>query len=71
MSNDKTLLTTVEAAAYLRLSPRTLERFRVDGTGPRFLKAGGGKRARVLYEAEELRKWLTGFAFNSTSEYQG
>lgn len=70
MSDGKTLLTTVEAAAYLRLSPRTLERFRVEGTGPKFLKAGGGKRARVLYEPEELRNWLAGFAFNSTSEYQ-
>jgi len=63
------LLTTVEAAAYLRLSPRTLERFRVEGTGPKFLKAGGGKRARVLYDPAELQAWLAGFAFKSTSEY--
>lgn len=63
------MLTTVEAAAYLRLSPRTLERFRVEGTGPKFLKAGAGKRARVLYEPRELHKWLTGFTYSSTSEY--
>ena len=69
MSDTSTLLTTVEAAAFLRLSPRTLERFRVEGTGPKFLKAGAGKRARVLYEPRELRKWLTGFAYSSTSEY--
>lgn len=69
MSDGPKLLTTVEAAAFLRLSPRTLERFRVEGTGPKFLKAGAGKRARVLYEPEELRKWLAGFAFKSTSEY--
>ena len=69
MSDGKKLLTTVEAAAYLRLSPRTLERFRVEGTGPKFLKAGAGKRARVLYEPAELKAWLERFAFKSTSEY--
>jgi len=62
-------LTTIEAAAYLRLSPRTLERFRVEGTGPKFLKAGAGKRARVLYDPVELQAWLTRFAYQSTSEY--
>lgn len=63
------MLTTVEAAAYLRLSPRTLERFRVEGTGPPFRKAGGGKRARVLYLPADLDAWLARFAFTSTSEY--
>jgi hypothetical protein len=29
-------LTTRQAAAFLHPSPRTLERFRVDGTGPQF-----------------------------------
>lgn len=69
MSEHPKMLTTVEAAAYLRLSPRTLERFRVEGTGPRYLKAGAGKRARVLYEPDELRKWLGGFSYASTTEY--
>ncbi len=63
------MLTTTEAAAFLRLSPRTLERFRVEGTGPKFLKAGAGKRARVLYDPGELKAWLERFAFKSTSEY--
>jgi len=71
MADNVSLLTTVEAAAFLRLSPRTLERFRVEGTGPKFLKAGAGKRARVLYEPEALRTWLAGFSFGSTSEYGG
>ena len=71
MSEGPKLLTTVEAAAFLRLSPRTLERFRVEGTGPKFLKAGAGKRARVLYEPQELKVWLERFAFKSTSEYGG
>lgn len=62
-------LTTPEAATLLRLSPRTLERFRVEGTGPRFTKAGPGKRARVLYREEDLEAWLQGFDYGSTSEY--
>ena len=44
-------LTNDEAAAFLRLSPRTLEKQRVLGGGPRFRKFG----ARVLYAAEDLR----------------
>lgn len=62
-------LTTEEAAALVRLSPRTLERMRLTGDGPRFHKVGPGKQSRVLYQREELEAWLTGFAFRSTSEY--
>lgn len=69
MSEPKQFLTTTEAAEVLRLSPRTLERFRVEGTGPKYLKAGGGKRARVLYDPKELRQWLAAFTYGSTSEY--
>ena len=44
-------LTTDEAGAFLRLSPRTLEKQRVLGGGPRFRKFG----ARVVYAAVDLR----------------
>jgi len=63
-------LTTAEAAEFLRLSPRTLERLRVEGTGPRFMKAGRGKRARVLYCLRDVRDWLEGKSYLSTSEYK-
>ncbi len=66
---ENQLMTTAEAAALLRLSPRTLERFRVEGTGPRFIKAGAGKRARVLYDPAELKAWLDSYRYGSTSEY--
>ena len=62
-------LTTQEAADYLRLSPRSLERYRVEGTGPQYLKAGPGKRARVFYRIDDLDAWLEGTLFTSTSEY--
>ncbi|MDX2264117.1 MAG: helix-turn-helix domain-containing protein [Hyphomicrobiales bacterium] len=64
------LLTTVEAADYLRLSPRTLEDMRVTGAGPRYFKLGPGKRSKVVYRREDLETWLARFGFGSTSEYR-
>ena len=52
------------AAAFLRLSPRTLERFRVQGRGPRFLKLG----RRVMYRVGDLEAWADAQGRNSTSE---
>jgi hypothetical protein len=55
-----------EAAKLLRISPRTLERHRVAGTGPKFMKAG----KRVLYSETELTDWLAKNTFQSTSEFE-
>lgn len=57
-------LTTDEAAVFLRLSPRTLEKQRVLGGGPRFRKFG----ARVVYAAVDLRAWADGRAYGMTSD---
>lgn len=57
-------LTTDEAAALLRLSPRTLEKQRVLGGGPRFRKFG----ARVVYAAVDLRAWADSNTFGMTSD---
>ena len=65
----KPYLNSAEAAKLLNLSIRTLERMRVDGTGPRFLKAGKGQRSRVLYKPDDIHAWLKSQAFQSTSEY--
>ena len=61
--------TTPEAAKLVRLSPRTLERMRVDGSGPKYFKAGPGKRARVLYLESDVLARLASFSFQSTSQY--
>jgi hypothetical protein len=63
------LLTTVEAAEYLRLSPRTLEDMRVTGNGPRYFKLGPGKRSKVVYRKNDLEQWIGRFGYSSTSEY--
>ena len=58
------------AAKYLRVSPRTLERWRVEGTGPRYRKLGPHKRSRVLYLRCDLDEFLNRFTYSSTSEYK-
>jgi hypothetical protein len=57
-------LTTDEAGAFLRLSPRTLEKQRVLGGGPRFRKFG----ARVVYAATDLRAWADSHTYGMTSD---
>lgn len=42
-----------EAAAYLRLEPRTLDNMRQRGTGPVYSKNGG----RVVYHRDDLASW--------------
>jgi hypothetical protein len=69
MKLEPIFLTTAEAARVVRLSPRTLERHRVQGTGPCFLKVGPGLRARVLYDPADLQRWIDR-RFGSTSEYE-
>lgn len=67
--DDDEYLNTVEAAKLLKSSPRTLEGFRVDGTGPPFFKVGPGRKANVLYRRHDLKAWLEKFKFEPTSEY--
>jgi excisionase family DNA binding protein len=60
---DCDVLTTLEAARYVRLSKPTLERFRVTGEGPLFAKLGGA----VRYRSVDLDKWLENSLVASTS----
>ncbi|MDP4006316.1 AlpA family transcriptional regulator [Methylobacterium sp. NEAU K] len=59
------LLTQREAADALRISSRTLERHRVAGTGPIFVKLG----RRVVYRAHDLAAWAEAHTHRSTSEF--
>lgn len=58
------LLTQRQASALLRLSERTLERLRVAGTGPRFVRAGRS----VRYREVDLEAWIASRVVGSTSE---
>ncbi|MGH0035322.1 MAG: helix-turn-helix transcriptional regulator [Myxococcota bacterium] len=44
-----------EAAAYVGVSPRTLERWRAAGAGPPYYRLGP---RTVYYRAADLRRWL-------------
>jgi hypothetical protein len=51
---DSQLLTQEEAAAFLRVNPRSLERWRAIGDGPTFVKLG----RKVLYRLRDLETWI-------------
>jgi predicted DNA-binding transcriptional regulator AlpA len=57
-------LRTPEAARFLGLSGRTLEKHRTYGTGPRYSKLGG----RVIYGLDDLQAWVERGARASTSD---
>jgi predicted DNA-binding transcriptional regulator AlpA len=57
-------LRTPEAARYLGLSARTLEKHRTYGTGPTYHKLGG----RIVYDPEDLKAWADRGLRSSTSD---
>lgn len=63
--NMAQLHTVQEAAKFLRCSVACLNRWRVVGGGPKFLKLG----RRVLYRNEHLMEFLRENEKTSTSEY--
>ena len=49
------VLNEKEAANYLRISPKTLQKWRSVGGGPEYRLVGG---KRVVYKIEDLRSFL-------------
>ncbi len=60
-------LRTPEAARFLGLSGRTLEKHRTYGTGPAYRKLGG----RVVYSIDDIQAWASRGAVTSTSDPRG
>ena len=59
------LLDEVEAGRFLRLSPRTMQQWRVKGDGPRFVRLS----ARCIrYRVQDLRDFVTQSLRTSTSD---
>jgi predicted DNA-binding transcriptional regulator AlpA len=58
-----TLLTQREAALALRLGERTLEKYRVTGLGPKFIKL----EKSVRYRQSDLDEWIAERVVQSTS----
>ncbi len=57
-------LRTPDAARFLGLSGRTLEKHRTYGTGPTYRKLGG----RIVYAIEDLQAWADLGERHSTSD---
>jgi len=64
MTNRDPKLDTPEAADYLGLKPRTMEKLRIVGGGPRYQKLG----RRVKYPVSELDRWAAARLRSSTSD---
>lgn len=62
--NGSPYLNTAQAAHYLGLSPRTLERMRTLGCGPEYRKHGNS----VRYYIEDLDRWSAEQLRRSTSQ---
>lgn len=63
-ANGNRYLNTHQAGEYLGLSPRTLDRYRVKGSGPIYHRFGG----RIRYVTEDLDAWAENRRRTSTSD---
>ncbi len=58
------LINPPEAADRLCVKPATLEKWRITGRGPAYVKVGRS----VKYDPAELKAWIESRTVNSTSE---
>lgn len=61
--DPESLLSEPQTCDLAGLAPRTLQRKRLDGTGPRFVKLG----RRVLYRRADVLAWIAANTHASTS----
>lgn len=66
--NERRYLTTEQAAEYVGLSPRTLEKYRVTGESPVYIRHGGPQSGLVLYRPADLDVWIESRVRKSTSD---
>lgn len=59
-------MTTQEAAEFLRCSKSYLDKLRVAGGGPEFLRPSGGK---ILYTPPDLITWAESRRCRATNDY--
>src|SRR5262245_49566669 len=61
------MLTVQEAANYLRVSKTFLDKSRVSGAGPEFIRVG---KRKILYRVCDLDAWAASRRYRSTGEYR-
>jgi predicted DNA-binding transcriptional regulator AlpA len=67
LMNIDTLLTVEDAAAHLKISKHTLNRWRVTGEGPPFIKYGP---RLIRYLVTALDVWAQDRLYANTSQYE-
>ncbi|WP_374254176.1 helix-turn-helix transcriptional regulator [Xanthobacter sp.] len=67
LSPGKTRLDTDAAAAYAGVSKSSMNKWRVTGGGPKYIKLG----RRVVYDVIDLDEWLGAHRRRSTSDMSG
>jgi hypothetical protein len=60
------LCNEAQAAAFLRVSPRALQKWRVTGRGPQYLRLSS---RCIRYSEAELVRWIEERACRATAEY--
>jgi hypothetical protein len=63
-SSQSPYMTSLQAAKHLKMSPKTLEKYRAVGGGPVFRKHG----RRVIYRISDLDAWSDERKAHSTAE---
>lgn len=61
-------VSSVRAAELLGICPQTIRKWRLEGRGPRFIRAGRSPKSRALYLLSDIFTWLDEHSFRSTSE---
>lgn len=64
------LLSTDEVAAMLGVKRNTLERWRVFGHGPRFVKFSKSAKSAVRYRSDVVEAWINEQTADSTTAHQ-
>jgi predicted DNA-binding transcriptional regulator AlpA len=58
------LMTEQQASKFLELSPKTLQKYRMQGGGPKFIKIG----RKIRYRRKHLDEWLETRTFENTGQ---
>jgi len=66
--SDTVLLDQKAAAGRLKTSVRTLERWRVMGEGPPYVKFTSGLRSSIRYREIDIEAWIASRVRTSTSD---
>ncbi len=62
------LISARKAAAYVGVTPQTLDNWRCKGIGPVFLKTSPTRRGKVMYRLSDITAWQNANLYTSTSE---